>query len=660
MEDLCLYGSSDDECYSQVYNDDDNDNYDYEVESLDGYPEVEPENNEVIEKSPSCKVIRKESLLAAQKEDLQRVMDLLSLKERHARTLLIHYRWDVEKVLAVLVERGRKNLCAEAGLTLERKDEDEHSSSLPTAEMTCQICFEDVPAEKTTVMDCNHRFCNDCWTTHFVVKIYEGKSKRITCMDFKCNAICDEEKIRDPVTAKDPTLGDRFLLESYIEDNERVKWCPGVPHCGNAIRIEGDEYCEVECACGVQFCFNCLSEVHSPCSCLMWELWMRKCKDYPQTVVWMSNAKHCPKCHTPVENNGGCDLVRCICGLGFSWLCGLATGLEHTWTNIQFHTCGSIAQGLKKNTDDKKDLLLYTHYYERYRAHFDSLKVEANMKRKLHVKVLNLEARELQSKDFSWAANGLNRLFQSRRILACSYPVAFYIFGKTLFADEMKPKERQMKQNLFENLQQQLEENVKRLSILLEEPFADYPEDKLLETRMEIITLSTVTDNLCKKVVSLYDCIDNDLLVPLQHATHTIARYRSEGVEKASELPIHADALLKGTNVEGVDVCDSRNNNVVGEHISFKELVSGGASPLDLIVVTLCEENAIPGLYFLCCQKLGFVLFHPISKFGGSLIVVSEVGVGLRKLGSKESGLFLVFGSRSLYNDMKNVNFPDF
>lgn len=59
MEDLCLYGSSDDECYSQVYNDDDNDNYDYEVESLDGYPEVEPENNEVIEKSPSCKVWQK-------------------------------------------------------------------------------------------------------------------------------------------------------------------------------------------------------------------------------------------------------------------------------------------------------------------------------------------------------------------------------------------------------------------------------------------------------------------------------------------------------------------------------------------------------------------------------------------------------------------------
>ncbi|KAJ8539477.1 hypothetical protein K7X08_013729 [Anisodus acutangulus] len=79
----------------------------YDVESLDGYPEVEAETtNAVCEKAPSCKVIRKESLLAAQKEELQRVMDLLSLKEHHARSLLIHHRRDVDNVLAVLIDRG--------------------------------------------------------------------------------------------------------------------------------------------------------------------------------------------------------------------------------------------------------------------------------------------------------------------------------------------------------------------------------------------------------------------------------------------------------------------------------------------------------------------------------------------------------------------------
>ncbi|MCD7461003.1 hypothetical protein HAX54_044982 [Datura stramonium] len=512
MED-CIYVSSDDD---EWYNNDD-----YDDEDDDGFPEVELESNGICGKGPSCKVIRKESLLAAQKEDLQRVMDLLSLKEHHARSLLIHYRWETEKVFAVLVERGREKLYAEAGVTLEGKDE--HTSTLSTTEVTCQICFDDAPVEKTTVMDCNHRFCNDCWTTHFIVKINEGKSKRVTCMAQKCNVICDEGKIRDLVTAKDPTLADkfdRFLLESYIDDNKRVKWCPSVPHCGNAIRIEDDEYCEVECACGVQFCFNCLSEVHSPCSCLMWELWMKKCKNDGKTVKWISeNAKHCPKCHNAVEKNGGCNLVRCRCGQSFCWLCGGATGLEHTWSSIRGHTCGSYKEGKEeKVTTVRYDLLRYTHYYERYMVHHNSSKVEANMKQKLHVEVLKLEAGELQSKDFSWAENGFNRLLQSRRILSCSYPVSFYVFGKALFENEMTPKEREIKQNLFENLQEQLEINVERLSMFLEEPFADYPEDELLEARMKIITLSKVADNLCKK---LYDCIDNDLLVPLQQWDET-------------------------------------------------------------------------------------------------------------------------------------------
>ncbi|KAG8374174.1 hypothetical protein BUALT_Bualt11G0103400 [Buddleja alternifolia] len=61
---------------------------------------------------------------------------------------------------------------------------------------------------------------------------------------------------------------------------------------------------------------------------------------------------------------------------------------------------------------------------------------------------------------------------------------------------------------------------------------------------------------------------------------------------RASE--IHADAVLKGTNVDGVYVCDPRNNNIATEHISFRELASRGASPMDMMAVTFCEENGIP------------------------------------------------------------------
>ena len=91
---------------------------------------------------------------------MHRVMDLLTLREQHARALLIHHRWDVDRLLAVLVEKGRDQLFAEAGVSLL-----EHKDLAPiqlSSSVTCNICIEDVSADAVTTMDCGHCFCNDC------------------------------------------------------------------------------------------------------------------------------------------------------------------------------------------------------------------------------------------------------------------------------------------------------------------------------------------------------------------------------------------------------------------------------------------------------------------------------------------------------------------
>lgn len=70
------------------------------------------------------------------------------------------------------------------------------------------------------------------------MKINEGQSRHIQRMASTFNAVCDDEKIRYLASSRDPNLAekfDRFLLESYIEDNRRVKLCPSVPHCRNAL-----------------------------------------------------------------------------------------------------------------------------------------------------------------------------------------------------------------------------------------------------------------------------------------------------------------------------------------------------------------------------------------------------------------------------------------
>lgn len=512
------------------------DEYGYsDPESLDGLENEDSDFQSAPSKGPTTKVITKESLLAAQREDLRRVMDLLSLREHHARTLLIHYRWDVERLFAVLVEKGKPCLFAEAGVkVLEHQD----LNSPLCSTIMCDICMEDLPSDEATRVDCGHCFCNNCWTEHFMVKINEGQSRRIRCMAHKCNAICDEAVVRNLVSKRHPDMAekfDRFLLESYIEDNKRVKWCPSAPHCGNAIRIEDDEFCEVECSCGLQFCFSCLSEAHSPCSCLMWELWAKKCRDESETVNWITaHTKTCPKCHKPVEKNGGCNLVSCICGQAFCWLCGGATGRDHTWSSINGHSCGRFkAEREKKSERAKRDHYRYMHYFNRYRAHTDSFKKESKLKEIIQERVSITEERDSRLRDFSWVNNGLLRLFRSRRVLSYSYPFAFYMFGDELFNDEMTKEEREIKQHLFEDQQQQLEANVEKLSKFLEEPFDQYSEDKVMEIRMQVINLSVITDTLCQK---LYDCIENDLLGSLQYGNHNIAPYKSKGIEKASEL----------------------------------------------------------------------------------------------------------------------------
>ncbi|XP_020095693.1 probable E3 ubiquitin-protein ligase ARI2 isoform X3 [Ananas comosus] len=489
----------------------------------------------------SVRVITKESLLAAQREDLRKVMELLALREQHARTLLIHYRWDVERIFELLEVKGRERLFLEAGVSaIENKGRVLSSSPCP---ITCNVCFDEVPPSRVSEMDCGHCFCNECWTEHFIIKINDGQSRRITCMAPKCNAVCDEAIVRYLVSARHPEIADRFdrfLLESYIEDNNKVKWCPSVPHCGNAIRVKGDICCEVACACGIQFCFSCLSEAHSPCSCLMWELWIKKCQDESETVNWITvNTKHCPKCHKPVEKNGGCNLVACLCGQAFCWLCGGATGRDHTWSSISGHSCGRFKEDQEKRTEQaRRNLYRYMHYHNRYKAHIDSLKQETNLKETIQGKISISENKESKIKDYSWVTNGLNRLFWSRRVLAYSYPFAFYMFGDELFKDEMTPQEREMKQNLFEDQQQQLEANVERLSSYLEKDFQDFSDDLVMDTMSRVINLSNVVDRLCKQ---MYQCIENDLLYPLR-TTHNIAPYKSKGLEKPSEVSICWDS----------------------------------------------------------------------------------------------------------------------
>ncbi|KAJ4788092.1 RING/U-box superfamily protein [Rhynchospora pubera] len=509
--------------------------------------------------------IKRDHLMAAQMVDLSRVMEFLAIKESHARVLLMHHRWNVERIFDALERKGMESLFVESGVPFVEDEAVGYVNQSPMQSegdkfLLCTMCFEEVGAVKVTRMDCGHYFCNSCWAKHFITRINNGDARKIRCMAIHCNSICDYKTVCLLVSAQDPLVSarfDRLIMESYIDDNDQACWCPSNPPCGHAIRVglPSDPYCEVECVCGTQFCFNCLSKAHSPCTCHIWDMWVKRCEVQGQNIGWIEintnveverqsiswiaeNAKVCPGCGNAVVKADGCNHMTCRCGQTFCWLCGGPTGKS---AGMAVHSCNRFTKAKQKSVVELKgttsqDFCRYMHYYERYRSHNDSLGMDALLQRRLQNKrgllslSLSAQPTDRLNGDENWLLSGVQKLLLSRRVLTYTYPFAFYMFGDELAGNNLQNKD--IRQNLFEIQQQQLELCVEKLAMELLRDFDKVSPGEVADIRLRVISLSRLLDQCCRK---MYQCIEEELL-PYLSPTAFIAQYKASGPDKATEI----------------------------------------------------------------------------------------------------------------------------
>mmetsp|Transcript_37117 Transcript_37117/g.94848 ORF Transcript_37117/g.94848 Transcript_37117/m.94848 type:complete len:608 (-) Transcript_37117:139-1962(-) len=503
------------------------------VEDVD-LPFLEAEDNKGSRNVPQStwKVIDEDNLEKAQRSCLASVMDILGCPVAVARTLLIHYSWDTEVLFGQYADRGPEWMLQSASVT-SKIDTGSEQDDRVDGTVYCGSCLCDVPSLDSTSMACGHSFCNNCWRQYMTMKVTEGGSRHLACMAFKCGAVCLESKVKELLFEQPEVVKkyERSLLESFIEDNKKVRWCPSVPHCGNAIEVEGEPLCEPECSCGVKFCFSCGLEPHSPCTCTMWKAWSDKSRDDSETSNWMTaNTKPCPKCNKPVEKSGGCNLVLCLCGQAFCWLCGAATQKAHNWTTIYGHDCGRWKEDLDRDIDvAQRQLERYNHYHSRWSAHMDSLAMEKRQGqwfRKIKEKVLLMENSDSELKDYSWLHQTLQQLLEARRVLGYSYVFAYYMFSD-MFQHVISRDQNKLNQNLFEDQQQQLEGEVERLS-----GFVQNMDDAQMIDREFRLSVINSTVNVDIRSSKLYDLVEKDLLGPLDMPTAAIAPYRGNAASQ--------------------------------------------------------------------------------------------------------------------------------
>uniref|UniRef100_A0A0E0NYG1 RBR-type E3 ubiquitin transferase n=1 Tax=Oryza rufipogon TaxID=4529 RepID=A0A0E0NYG1_ORYRU len=560
-DDAAAMDGSDDECcyyYDAVDSDGDEEEEEEiimldedDVGLLDGAALPPPE--EEVEHRAICWAITKESLAAAQEQDLSMVMNLVNVERHNARALLAHHRWKMERIYDRLDMMGRDALLRDAGVVVLPEKSSSSGSSMAMAKtnppgsvaVTCNVCFEEYPLGSVSAMDCGHCFCNDCWTEYFAAAVSDG-SKQMRCMEVKCTVICDEAVVRRLLHGKHPGAAarlDRRLLEAYVEASDAVRWCPSAPHCGRAIRVDGggggeERYAEVSCPCGAIFFFRCGGGAHSPCPCPMWDKWgaMRGGGEVDNLKWIVANTKSCPKCSKPIEKNGGCNHVTCTCGQHLCYACGAATG------TLYMHICNRYKEeggggGVKvEMTAGGRQRLRFMHYYERFEIHTESYKEEQG---KLGPAIDAL-ARRLEAdatlpwsgtRDARWPSAAHRRLLRCRQVLPRSYVLAYYMFGGG--AATRRQREEAAAQNRFEDLQGQLEHHVEVLSRTLAAAARPADAAEVVKAKRDADNLARVVEGLC---AGMYRCVQDELL-PLLVEPMNIAAYHPDGPAMAKEFP---------------------------------------------------------------------------------------------------------------------------
>jgi len=398
---------------------------------------------------------------------------------------------------------------------------------------------------------CGHSFCDACWLQHMVVKVQEGLSRRLPCAAFRCGSVCDERAVTRLLSAA-PESRERYskaLLDSFCEDNERVRWCPSVPHCGAALMLlHGDAVVEPTCSCGHSFCFSCGQEPHAPATCAMLAAWRLKCADESETVNWLNaHTKPCPKCAKPIEKASGCNLVQCTCGTCICWLCGAQTGREHTWSSISGHTCGRYRADAEAKAEQAAAVLeRYLHFHGRWRAHRESGRMEADALQALAGRVEALEASGSAAlRDYGFLGCALQQLTAARRVLAHCYVFAFCFFASDAqYAEEAAPRERKLHNDLFDDSREALELTSEELSKLACAPCEEFTE----AMRGTVVNLTALADLRC---ANLHDIIEHELLGSLRFSTAHVAPYQARGAGAAGRAAAAARGR-RGAGCEGV------------------------------------------------------------------------------------------------------------
>jgi hypothetical protein len=212
----------------------------------------------------------------------------------------------------------------------------EDQAGLKAKEVSCGICFEPLifgggQCSSTCVHGdlfptCSHPFCIGCIKTWLHGILTDSTcSFPITCPESGClSQLEPDTKLEQWLD--DPALFLRFHSR-FIESTEKTMFCPQ-KECGQLVILPANNRVG-QCVCGTLLCCNCKVIEHFGITCAQYQaLPIEERTNEDVSLIKLAAAQNwarCPTCKTVVEKQfeTDCNYVKCVCGVGFCYICGL-------------------------------------------------------------------------------------------------------------------------------------------------------------------------------------------------------------------------------------------------------------------------------------------------------------------------------------------------
>eukprot|EP00434_Breviolum_minutum_P012477 symbB.v1.2.010992.t1/scaffold725.1/size168906/18 len=206
---------------------------------------------------------------------------------------------------------------------------------------SCPICLEQVDMDGSIQLDCDHRFCANCFSSYVSAKVTEGQvaADELVCPLPDCKAEITVAQVEGSMS---PSVWEKFLqFRMDLWENGadgRVLECPS-RKCGKFLVELGMTF--VSCPrCGQEFCARCGDQWHEGISCESLKVWRQQndAEESFEELMEQQQWRRCPRCGAPSERESGCNFMQCrsaICRKRTFWcyVCGKELSKEEHYSH---------------------------------------------------------------------------------------------------------------------------------------------------------------------------------------------------------------------------------------------------------------------------------------------------------------------------------------